>query len=83
MKSGRLLLGLVPARRAEHRGQDGEAERTAHLLRRVEQPGRRARLVLRDPGDRGQCQGHEVQAHAEAEQQHRAEHPAHVRAVRG
>jgi hypothetical protein len=63
---GDLGARRVAAGRAEHRDQDGQAERTAHLLGSVEQAGGRAGLVDGDVGQRGQGERHELHAHAHA-----------------
>ncbi len=54
-------------RRGRHGGQDRDADGTADLLGRVDQPGREAGLGGLRPGEGGDRQRHESERHAEAD----------------
>ncbi len=68
-----------PARR--ERRQDGEAERAADLLRRVEQARRETLVGVLETGRRDQRERHEDRAHPERRQDDRRQHVRQVRAV--
>ena len=64
------------------RGGDGQAQSAAHLLARVDQPGRQAGLVGPHPGDRGDRGRDEREAQADRREQRREQDVADVGSAR-
>ena len=63
------------------RREHGEAERAADLLRRVEEAGGEALVLVLEAGRRDQRQRHEDGAHPERREEHRGQHVRQVGAV--
>src|SRR5207248_2331758 len=88
--SARQRRGLRASRVEEMRGprdcdrrRDGDAQRAADLLRRVQQPGREPGLAMADAGERSDRDRDERERQAEAEQEVAAEQVVRIRTVHG
>src|ERR671911_490246 len=80
--AARGLHQLVGARIRDG-DEDGQAERAADLLRRVDEPGREPRLLRRHAAHRADGHRHEREAEADRRQQRREQDVADVAAAHG